>query len=100
MTSLDSIGDERPHPEELQESVINCYAEHWCSIANELSIDTSTIEQDERECARRLQKILGKWLDSTRDASWKILEVAITNVLRVQLPLDCVDDIYGILFNS
>ena len=99
MTSLDSIGDERPNPEELQESVVNHYAEHRCLIADELSINTATIEQDEHECARCLQKILEVWLYST-DASWKILEVAIANVLRAQLPLNRVDDIYGILFNS
>ena len=99
MISLDFIGDERPNPEELQASVINHYAEQWCLIADELSIDTATIEQDECECTRRLQKILEKWLNST-DASWKILEVAITNVLRVQHHLDHVDDIYGNLFIS
>ena len=87
-----------PNPQDLQRYVINHYAEHWCSIADELKINTATIEQDVHECTRRLRKILEKWLNST-DASWKTLEVAITNVLRAQQRLDPVDDIYGIVFN-
>ena len=99
MISFDSVGDERPNPKDLQTFVINRYAEHCCSIANKLSINTATTEQDEHECTRCFQKTLEVWLNST-DVSWKTLEVAITNILRMQQCLDHVDDIYGIVFNS
>ena len=96
--SFDSVGNERPDPKDLQRYVINRYAEHWYSIGVELGIKTAAIEKDEHECKDRLRKILEMWLNSI-NASWKTLEVAITNVLRAQQCLDPVDDIYGIVFN-
>ena len=42
------------------------------------------------------QKTLDKWLKlNTDDATWKTLEVALTNVNRAELKLDPVDDVYG-----
>ena len=40
-------------------------------------------------------KVLDKWLKVTPTASWKTLEVALTNVRRLQLCLNPVDDVYG-----
>ena len=41
------------------------------------------------------QETLLKWLKSTLNATWKALELAITNVRRQQLGLGPVDDVYG-----
>ena len=42
------------------------------------------------------QKILDKWLKlNIDDATWRTLEVALTNVNRAKLGLDPIDDVYG-----
>jgi len=41
------------------------------------------------------RKVLDKWLKLTPTATWKTLEVALTNVRRLQLHLTPVDDVYG-----
>ena len=42
------------------------------------------------------QQTLDKWLKlNANDATWKTLEVALTNVNRAELGLDPVDDVYG-----
>ena len=43
--------------------------------------------------------MLWKWLELTPSATWKILEVAITNVKRAKLSLDPITDIYGEIIN-
>ena len=43
-------------------------------------------------CFRDTLKI---WLRSTPNATWRMLEVALTNVRRQTLQLDPVDDLYG-----
>jgi len=61
-----------------------------------LNVPIRNIEQDYHECAVRFQKTLEAWLQSNSLASWKMLEVAITNVIRIKSGLEPVDDIYGI----
>ena len=42
------------------------------------------------------QKTLDKWLKLNKDdATWRLLEVALTNVNRAKLGLDPVDDVYN-----
>ena len=41
------------------------------------------------------QKTLNKWLSTDNNATWKALEVALTNVNRIKNGLDPVDDVYG-----
>ena len=60
-----------------------------------LEEEIATIEKDNRSSIDCLKKTLWKWLDSTPCATWKMLEVAITNVKRVQLSLDPITDVYG-----
>ena len=43
-----------------------------------------------------LRDTLYKWIKlNTDDATWRTLEVALTNVNRAKLGLDPVDDVYG-----
>ena len=43
-----------------------------------------------------LRETLDKWLKlNTDDATWRTLEVALTNVNRTNLGLNPVDDVYG-----
>ena len=43
-----------------------------------------------------LRNTLDKWLKlNTDDATWKTLEIAITNVNRSKLGLNPVNDVYG-----
>jgi len=61
----------------------------------ELSV-IDVIEKDHRDqSVHCFQKTLDNWLKLTPNATWKTLEVALTNVRRQQLGLDPVDDVYG-----
>lgn len=91
-------GDKKPTLKELQRNVIKTYAIYWYHIGIELDVYDATIEKDYQECEIRLRKTLQTWLDSTPPATWKMLEVAITNVIRAEKHLKPVDDIYGICF--
>ena len=73
------------------------YASEWEDIAIELGLDKQVeiIKKDNRECIDCLRRTLQKWLDSTPSATWKTLEIAITNAKRAQLSLDPVTDVYG-----
>ena len=54
------------------------------------------IEKDNpQQSVTCFQKTLDKWYKSTPNATWKSLEVALTNVRRQQFGLDPVDDVYG-----
>ena len=76
--------------------VTNKYAVDWNNIGIELNLQTaalSTIRGSDQAC---FQAMINKWLLSTGDkATWKAMEVAITNVQRQKLGLGPVDDVYG-----
>ena len=82
---------------DLNRYVVCKYASEWEDIATELGLDQeiAIIEKDNRGSVDCLKKTLRKWLDSTPCATWKMLEVAITNVKRTKLSLDPVTDVYG-----
>ena len=89
--------DERPSMKDLYRYVVHKYASDWSDIAIELGLEASIkiIETDHQKCGDCLKETLRKWLDSTPCATWKILEVAITNVKRTQMSLDRISDVYG-----
>ena len=94
-----SAGDKRPTPKELGRRVVNQYATQWCdiNIGTELEVPIKNTEHDNpHNCVVCFRKILEIWLELNLHASWKMLEVAITNVIRVENGLKPVDDIYGI----
>ena len=81
---------------DLNRYVVHKYASEWEDIAFELGLDEQLIEiikKDNRECVDCLRRTLQKW--STPHATWKTLEIAITNVKRIRLSLDPVTDVYG-----
>ena len=96
---FDYIEDGLPSMKGLNRYVVHKYASNWKDIALELDLsepEIAIIEKDNQECVDCFRKTLQKWLDSaTLHATWKSLEVAITNAKRAQLCLDPVTDIYG-----
>ena len=92
------IEDDVPSMRDLNRYVVHKCASEWEDIAFELGLDKQVeiIKKDNRECKDCLRRTLQKWLDSsTPPATWKTLEVAITNAKRAQLFLDPVCDVYG-----
>ena len=74
------------------------YAKDRRNIGLELGLQLGVldnIEANDQQVEKCLQKMLDKWLRSNPNATWKILEVALTNASRLQLGLDPVDDVYG-----
>ena len=76
------------------------FANNWEDIGLELGFNLNSLNiiardnnQQSVDCLRRT---LDKWLElKTVDATWKTLEVAITNVSRAKLGLNPVSDVYG-----
>ena len=82
---------------ELNRYVTRRYAPDWYDIGIELGLelDVNITEKDNpQQSVTCFQKTLGKWL-KTDGATWKELELALTNVNRAKLGLDPVDDVYG-----
>ena len=88
-----------PTMKNLNRYVTKKYAADWRDIGIELDLELHTLEiiskDNHHECVPCFQSTLDKWLKLTPDATWKMLEVAITNVMREKLCLDPVDDVYG-----
>ena len=82
---------------DLNRYVVHKYVKEWEDIATELGLDEeiAIIEKDSRNTTDCFKKMLRKWLDSTPFATWKMLEVAITNVKRAKNSLDPITDVYG-----
>ena len=76
------------------------YATKWYDIGIELGLELDVLEiiktDNPQQSVNCFQKTLDKWLKlNNDDATWKTLEVALTNVNRAKLGLDPVDDLYG-----
>ena len=76
------------------------YATDWEDIGIELGLDLDVLKIISRDNPLQsvvcLRETLDKWLKlNTGDATWRTLEVALTNVNRAKLGLDPVDDMYG-----
>ena len=76
------------------------YADSWKDVGVELGLQfdrLGIIEKDySSDCVACFQATINSWLKLTGDkATWKALEVALTNVNRQKLNLDPVDDVYG-----
>ena len=84
---------------DLNRYVTRKYATDWYDIGIELGLelDVNIIEKDNpQQSVTCFQRALDKWLKlNTDDATWRTLEVALTNVSRAKLGLDPVDDVYG-----
>jgi len=79
------IVDERPTEKDLNQ-FLTTYAPYWKSIADLLGLNQAVIRVTEmnehyrpRECFR---EILSKWLKQDLNATWRKLELCITNAQR------------------
>ena len=84
----------------LNRYVTRRYATDWYDIGIELGLDLDVLGiikyDNPQQAVTCFQKTLHTWLKlNTDDATWKTLEVALTNVNRAKLGLDPVDDVYG-----
>lgn len=78
--------------------VIKKHAPHWREIGLQLNLEITTLDiinEDYRKCATCFERTLQKWLDLTPNATWRELEVAITNARRAHLGLKPVTDVCG-----
>jgi len=85
---------------DLNRYVTRKYANDWEDIGIELGLDLDVLKIIARDNLLQsvacLKETLDKWLkSSTDDATWKTLEVALTNVNRAKLGFDPVDEVYG-----
>ena len=85
---------------DINRYVTRKHAVDWKDIGIELDLKLSTlniIESDHPlKCESCFQAMIDKWIESTSEnATWRALEVALTNVNRQKLDLDPVDDVYG-----
>ena len=80
----------------LNRYVTRKYATDWIDIGIELGLEFNTlkiISKDNRdECVPCFQNTLNEWLTLTPNATWRMLEVAITNVMRAHNGLDPFTD--------
>ena len=96
---LSPIENDTPTMRDLNRYVIKKHANSWKDIGLELGLDLELLNRIEKDHPLQsvtcLQIVLDKWLKLNKNTTWKSLEVTLTNVTRVDLGLDPVDDIYG-----
>ena len=84
---------------DLYRYVIKTYAPDWKAIGLELNLKTPILNIIEKDnplnCTACFENTLDTWLKSTPHATWRLLEVAITNVKRVNLGLEPLPDANG-----
>ena len=88
---------------DLNRHVTRKYASDWYNIGIELGLELNVLDTIENDHSQRSEKsvtcflkTLDRWLGlNNDDATWKALEVALTNVNRAKLGLNPVDDVYG-----
>ena len=98
--SVSCVEDNTPTMRDLNRYVTKKrYATEWKDIGIELGLTLDVLEiirQDHHnESVACFQITLDKWLKKVPNATWRMLEVAITNVTRQGLDLDPVDDVFG-----
>ena len=92
--------NERPTMKNLNRYVTTRYATNWYNIGIELDIDPDVLDMINKDNLQQsescFQKTLQQWLKlNTNNATWRTLELALTNVNRAKLKLDPVDSVYG-----
>ena len=84
---------------DLNRYVVKRHATDWYNIGIELDLELDILdiikEDNPQQSVTCFQKALNKWLKlNSENATWKKLEVALTNVSRTNLGLDPVDNVY------
>ena len=92
------VESDPPSMKDLNRHVTKKFATIWKDVGIELGLELSllnAIEQDYEKVVTCFQNMLDKWLKLFPGATWKMLEVAITNVNRQELHLNPVENLYG-----
>ena len=84
---------------DLNRYVTMKYAADWYNIGIELGLEYGILNRIERNHSQSItcfRKTLQEWLKlNNNDATWRTLEVVLTNVNRVKVGLDPVNSVYG-----
>ena len=93
------IEQSTPTMKDLNRYVIKKYAPDWEDIGLELGLQYNTLKMfstnNPKDCGPCFRNTLNEWLNLNPNATWGMLEVAITNVRRTSNGLDPVTDVYG-----
>ena len=93
------IEENTPEMKDLHRYVIKTYAPEWRDIGLELNLKATALDiiakDNPLNCMACFERTLDMWLKSTPHATWKTLEVAITNARRANLGLKPVTNVYG-----
>ena len=91
------LEENTPEMKDLYRYVIKVFAPEWRDIGLELNLKTTALDiiakDNPLNCTACFERTLDMWLKSTPHATWKILEVAITNAKRAHLGLKPVTDL-------
>jgi len=83
---------------DLNRYVTKKHAADWKGVGLELGLQFNMLKIIQKNNSQQVEDcfedVLDKWLQLTPKATWRMLEVALTNVRRQQLGLDPVDDLY------
>ena len=96
------VEDKVPTIRDINRYVTRKHAADWKNIGIELGLSLSTLDIIERDHPLKSEDsfmaMIDRWIQLTvNDATWKALEVALTNINRQKLDLDPVDDVYGMI---
>ena len=106
------VEDVAPRMKDINRYVTWKYAVDWEDISLELNLDYNKIPSiDDYMCTRtgalteyrpkdnkaKFHDMINFWIKRGVDATWRTLEVALTNVNRRKLGLYPVDDVYGMI---
>ena len=102
VTVLWSVENKVPKMRDINRYITRKHAADWKDIGIELDLSLSTLNIIEKDHPLKSEDsfidMIDRWIQLTgNDATWKALEVALTNVNRQKLDLDPVDDVYGMI---
>lgn len=89
----------KPTMLELSRYVLYKHAHKWKSIGMELGLEFDILDEIESKNIHQnvhcFQKALNMWLETIPYPTWCVLEIAITNVNRVESGLHPVTRVFG-----
>ena len=92
-----------PTMKELNRFVVRKYATDWYEVGIELELQHKTLQAISKENHQQnefcFRSMLDKWLELNPNATWRTLEIALTNVKRLKLDLDPIDGKFFVLLN-
>ena len=95
------IENDRPTVKNINRYVTRKYADDWREIGLELDLHdhilNDTYSHVDGGNKQKFHHMITSWIEKGVNATWKALEVALTNVNRRKLGLYPVDDVYGMI---